>query len=115
MLGMKRGGEQGIWWGKNVCIQEEQVAVTQAEILGRKGVKERRRQVKDEEKDAKRRNEVREQESKRLKTSQESEEDKALQEDVFGPEEIENKRPEEPENKRRRTQEELDWHDDFWA
>eukprot|EP00973_Karenia_brevis_P021649 2977802-Karenia_brevis.AAC.1 len=60
---------------------------------------------------------MREQEAKMLRTNQESEytaEDRALQEDIFGPEEHENKRKEEseeqvaPESKRRRTQEESD-------
>eukprot|EP00973_Karenia_brevis_P003758 518980-Karenia_brevis.AAC.1 len=48
-------------------------------------------------------------------------EDRAFQEEIFGPEEPENKRKEgseeqvTPESKRRRTQEEEDWYDDYWT
>eukprot|EP00973_Karenia_brevis_P031422 4334543-Karenia_brevis.AAC.1 len=45
------------------------------------------------------------QEAKRVRLSREAEDDLAHQEEIFG--------PDEPENKRRRTQEERDWHDDF--
>eukprot|EP00973_Karenia_brevis_P023214 3196658-Karenia_brevis.AAC.1 len=48
------------------------------------------------------------------------EEDKAMQRDIFGEELLDSKRKEErvkeesPDTKRRRTQEEEDWNDDFW-
>eukprot|EP00973_Karenia_brevis_P011086 1499958-Karenia_brevis.AAC.1 len=49
-----------------------------------------------------------------------TEEDRALQEEVFGEDQLDSKRKDEskedeaPEGKRRRTQEEEDWHD-FWT
>eukprot|EP00973_Karenia_brevis_P052533 7297586-Karenia_brevis.AAC.1 len=50
-----------------------------------------------------------------------SEEDKAFQREIFGEDQLDSKRKEEskedesPESKRRRTQEEADWYDDFWT
>eukprot|EP00973_Karenia_brevis_P070795 9840507-Karenia_brevis.AAC.1 len=58
------------------------------------------------EQDRKREEEVKEQEAKRARLSREGEDDLAVEEDIFGPDEL--------ENTRRRTQEEIDWHDDFW-
>eukprot|EP00973_Karenia_brevis_P083448 11575306-Karenia_brevis.AAC.1 len=69
-------------------------------------------------------NESIEKEAKKVRFNQESEytvEDKAFQQDIFGPEEPENKRKEDseeqvaPDSKRRRTQEEEDWYDDLWT
>eukprot|EP00973_Karenia_brevis_P083777 11626295-Karenia_brevis.AAC.1 len=51
----------------------------------------------------------------------ETEEDKAWQREIFGEDQPDSKRKDErkedgsPETKRRRTQEEEDWHDDFWT
>eukprot|EP00973_Karenia_brevis_P083995 11655285-Karenia_brevis.AAC.1 len=68
--------------------------------------------MREEAQEKKRRNELREQEAKRLRTEREAKEDQAFHDDIFGRNEPENKRKDEDgeqvasENKRRRTQEE---------
>eukprot|EP00973_Karenia_brevis_P080865 11217632-Karenia_brevis.AAC.1 len=55
-----------------------------------------------------------------MQEREDTEEDKAMQREVFGEKLPDSKRKEEidkeesPDTKRRRTQEDEDWNDDFW-